>query len=189
VDVVAALRRGIVIAAAVALLTPASPARSEAVAGSAMKAAYLYNFVKFVEWPADALPDEAPLLMCVVGDSGVADALEDTVRDRTVDGHRIILRRARLDDSVRVCHVLYVSSLTAHDAGLLVGRLFGVPVLTASDLDRFAEIGGVAHFFIEGKRMRFAINLESAQRAHLKVSSKLLGLARIVKDESNAPRH
>jgi uncharacterized protein DUF4154 len=184
---VAALGRCIIIAATAALLTPASPAHAQAVAGSALKAAYLYNFAKFVEWPADSLPGEAPLLLCVSGDNGVADALEDAIRGRIVDGHRVVLRRVKLDDSVRVCHVLYVSSLTAHDAGLLVDRLAGVPVLTASDLDRFAEIGGVAHLFLDGNRMRFAINLESAQRARLKVSSKLLGLAKIVKDESNAP--
>jgi uncharacterized protein DUF4154 len=161
---------------------PAS-ASSDIASASALKAAFLYNFVKFIEWPGDSIQSATPLAMCVVGDHALADALDDMVRGRTVGGHDLAVRRPRLeDDAVRSCQVLYVTGLDERRMIELVDRLAGVPMLTASDAEGFAQLGGVAHFFVEGGKMRFAVNLQSAQRARLTVSSKLLGLAVVVKD-------
>jgi len=112
------------------------------------------------------------------------------VRGRSVLGHEVALLRPRVDDeSVKACHVLYVSGLDQRRAVELIDRLAGAPVLTASDCDNFAELGGVAHFFVDNGKMRFAVNLQSAQRARLSVSSKLLGLAVLVKDVRIGSRH
>jgi hypothetical protein len=162
-------------------------ARTHAQTASApeLKAAFLYNFAKFVEWPADSLPTWAPLVMCVLGDAAVADALEETVKGRTIEGHPLTTRRVKVDGPLRTCHVLYVSGVDAKRLHELLEGLSDSTVLTASDLDRFAQSGGVVNFFVDNGRMRFAVNIDSAQRARLQVSSKLLSLARIVKDEEH----
>jgi len=121
--------------------------------------------------------------MCVVGDGAVADALDDMVRDRTIAGHDLKVRRAHADSSLRSCQVLYVSGLDERHAITVIDSVTDAAVLTASDLNGFAQLGGVAHFFVDSGKMRFAVNLQSAQRAHLNVSSKLLGLAVVVKDK------
>jgi YfiR/HmsC-like len=177
-----------VIAATVAV-RPAAAA-SETASAATLKAALLYNVAKFIEWPADALPAAEPLTICVAGDRAVADALDDMVRGRAIGGHGIALRRTKLDDgSLRTCHVLYVSDVDERRTLDLIDGLAGAAMLTASDLTGFAQLGGVAHFFVENGKMRFAINLQSAQRARLNVSSKLLGLAMVVKDGRNGSRH
>lgn len=151
----------------------------QTVAAPALKAAFLYNFAKFTQWPAEALKAGAPLIMCA-NDDEVADALARATEGRVVDGHRVEVRPVGANaPRLRDCHVLYVSDLDRTGALQLLETLKGAPVLTVSDLDQFVQIGGVAQFFVEGGQMRFAINLESARRAGLQLSSKLLSLAKI----------
>jgi len=175
------------VAALTAVALTGRTATAQNVTVPALKAAFLYNFAKFTEWPAEAAPPGAPLVLCVLGDGDVADALEGTVKGRSIDGHDLSIRRVKLDSSVRTCHLLYVSSLDEKRSLELLDLVKGASVLTVSDLDHFAQLGGVAHFFTEAGKMRFAINVESAQRAKIHLSSKLLGLATVVKDERNVP--
>jgi len=174
-------------ALAIALLL-APGAHAQTATAPELKAAFLYNFAKFVEWPSESMPAGAPLVVCVLGDDAVADALEETVKGRVIDGHQVKAQRVKVDSPLRTCHVLYVSGMDAKRSIELLEGLADASVLTASDFDRFAQLGGVSNFFVENGRMRFAVNIESAQRARLQVSSKLLGLARIVKDEHHAQR-
>jgi YfiR/HmsC-like len=153
-----------------------------------LKAAFLYNFAKFVEWPANSMAAGTPLVVCVLGDGAVADALESMTDGKAIDGHALATRRVKVDSPLRTCHVLYISGLDAKGSHQLLEGLGDSAVFTASDLDRFAQLGGVANFFVENGKMRFAVNIESAQRARLQVSSKLLGLAKIVKDEQHVQR-
>jgi hypothetical protein len=88
--------------------------------------------------------------------------------------------------TLAACHLLYASGLDATRSAVLLESIKRTPVFTVSDLDEFTELGGVAHLFVENGTMRFAINPEAAQRAGLHLSSKLLSLARIVKDDRNA---
>jgi hypothetical protein len=148
-----------------------------------LKAAFLYSFAKFAEWPAGLLAADGSLVFCVLGDAAVGNALDQTLKGHTVEGHGLVVSRVEADGPLRSCHLLYVSGLTLQRTTQLLERLNGAPVFTISDLDRFAQRGGIAHFFIENGTMRFAINVEAAQRAHLRLSSKLLGLARIVKED------
>ena len=172
---------------AIALLL-AARAHTQTATAPELKAAFLYNFAKFVEWPSDAMPAGTPFVVCVLGDGAVADALEETVKGRTIEGHSLTTRRVKVDGLLRACHVLYVSGMDAKRSRDLLESLGDSAVFTASDLDRFAELGGVVNFFVENGKMRFAVNIESAQRARLQVSSKLLGLAKIVKDEQHVPK-
>ena len=153
-----------------------------------LKAAFLSNFAKFTEWPADALGIGQDLTLCVLGDVSVADALEQTINGRHVEAHELVVQIVTMDGPIRSCHLLYSTGLDAARSTQLLRSLIGAAVFTVSDNDKFAEGGGIAQLILEGDRMRFAINVASAQRARLNLSSKLLGLAKIVKDGPNVPR-
>ena len=86
------------------------------------------------------------------------------------------------------CHLLFASDLDSQAAAALIASVAGKPVLTVSDTDKFAQHGGVAHFFVERGSLGFAINLEAAQRAGVRLSHKLLSLAKIVKEDRDAGR-
>jgi hypothetical protein len=144
----------------------------------ALKAAFIYSFAKFTEWPADAVPTAKPLLMCVVGDDAVGDALERAVAARTIGGHSLTVSHAATVPQ-RECQILYVSGVTASQAAQLVASVRDMPVLTISDVEGFIALGGIAQFYFEQGRLRFTIKVQSAKRARLEVSSQLLALARL----------
>jgi hypothetical protein len=158
----------------------------EGASATALRAAFMYNFAKFTEWPANLIPSDQPIVFCVTDDAPMAVALEQIVKGRAVGGHALAVRRVGLDRGVRACHLLYVSGLDAKRTSELLGTVEHLPVLTVGDFERFAQMGGVASFFVEDGKMRFAINIDSAQRAGLRVSSKLLMLARIVRSDDRS---
>jgi hypothetical protein len=160
------------------LLLLSTLASSQDVTEPALKAAFIYNFAKFTEWPADLVPVAEPFVMCVVGDEAVGDALERAVKARMLAGHSMAVSNLQPAGPQRVCQILYVSGVTAAQAALLVAAVRDVPVLTISDLDGFMERGGIAQFFFEHGRLRFSVHIESAKRARLQISSKLLALAK-----------
>ena len=161
---------------------------AQTVTASAVKAAFLYNFAKFTEWPSDTLAPRQQLALCVIGDSAVAEALSQTIKGRSIDGHELTMEVVEADGSIRSCHLLYVGGLDAKRSTQLFEALKGVAVFTVGDRDRFADLGGVAQLIPENDRIRFAINVMSAVRARLHLSSKLLSLATIVKDQYDVPR-
>jgi len=171
------------------LLFCAPAAIGQDVTESALKAAFVHNFVKFTEWPRDTLPPAGPLVVCVVGDASFVDALGNYVRGHPVDGHTIVVSRIAADGAPQSCHLLYVSGITVKQAAQAVAALKQAPVLTLSDVDQFVRVGGMAQLYVEDGRIRFRINLENTRRSRLQFSSKLLSLATLVKDDPNAPAH
>lgn len=170
-------RRAVALAAVLLLLTSMRSAGQD-VTEVALKAAFIYNFAKFTEWPTDVLAASAPIAACVYGDQAVADALSRTVRGRQAGGHDIdVSLVTSTSDALKMCHLLYVSGVPAGQASEVAAALKASPVLTISDLDKFATTGGIAQFFVENGKMRFAINLGAARRARLQLSSRLLALA------------
>jgi hypothetical protein len=150
-----------------------------------LKAAFVYNFLKFAEWPVDAAT-EGPVNLCVFGDAPLADALEATVKGRRLDGREIAVVRVR-PEAFRACHLLYLAGVDAARSTDILRDLKGAPILTVSDREHFAESGGVAGLFAQNGKMRFAINVAAAERAHLRISSKLLSLGTIVQEAHAAP--
>ena len=125
---------------AVLLLIPATGSTQD-VTEPALKAAFVYNFAKFTDWPADVVPPAAePFVLCVLGDAAVADALERLVKGRTLVGHSMAVHKAPAAPE-RVCHVLYVSGVTAVQATQLVAKYRDLPVLTISDVEGFTDLG------------------------------------------------
>jgi hypothetical protein len=163
-----------------------SSASAQTATAPALKAAFLYNFAKFTEWPADVLAPGDPLVLCVINDSAVGEMLVDLTKGRSIDGHTLVVSTMKPDSTALAsCRLLFLAGLDATRSGALLESVGGKPILTVSDLDKFAQLGGVANFFVENGTMRFAINLEAAQHAGVHLSSKLLSLAKIVKDDRN----
>ena len=147
----------------------------------AVKAAFIYNFAKFTEWPS--LPDGGFLMICVAGDDAVAAALSETVQGQTVGGHAFDVERSLNSATWKVCHLLYVADTETRRSTAGLTGLKTLPVLTVSDSKGFAQNGGIVELYLETGRMRFAINVTAAERSGLRLNSRLLGLARIVRTE------
>lgn len=165
--------------ALVAGLVCPRPAAAQAVTEPALKAAFLVNFVKFTQWPIEQLPPGAPVVLCV-SDAAVAEAL-GTVAAQEVDGRRLVVRPIAPDAAWTGCTVAYVHGL---DRRRTQAWLAAMPpgVLTVSDLDDFAAHGGIIQLIAVDGRMRFAVNVSEADRRRVRLSAKLLQLARIVRD-------
>lgn len=172
---------GVIVAA---LMTAPLAIRADAqtAAVSKLKAAFLYNFAKFASWPADALASGQRLHLCVVGDDGVVSALEETIKGRTVEGHELSVQVFEPGAQPRGCHLVYVDGRDAGRSARLVAMVEAMPVLSVGDAAQFAELGGIAQLILERDRMRFAINVTAAERARIRLSSKLLSLATIVRN-------
>jgi hypothetical protein len=170
------------VAVFIALSLSASSYAQSATA-AALTSAFLYNFAKFTEWPADSLAPGQRLALCVLGDNAVAAALDQTIKGHAIESHELTVEVLKPDASARSCHLLYMSGVDEKRSIQVIESLKSASVLTASDAVHFVELGGVAQLTLESGRMRFAINVSAAQRARLQLSSKLLSLARIVKDE------
>ena len=146
-----------------------------------VKAAYLYNFLKFVEWPGDPLANtQGQWVIGIVGDNPFADQLTQVIAGKTVQGHELQIKRFQPGEDLRVCHVLFISASEKKRLPTMLAALSGSSVLTVADMDHFIESGGMIQFVMEEKRVRFGIDVGAASRARLKVSAKLLSLARTV---------
>ena len=142
-----------------------------------VKAAFLYNFVKFVEWPATAATQEGPIEICVLGKDPFGGALDRVVEGKTVNDRALVIRHIGDIAAARACQVLFVSTSEAGRVSEITQAVRGWNVLTVSEIDRFSERGGIINFLMEGQRVRFRINPKMAASAGLKISSKLLQLA------------
>jgi len=152
------------------------PVTGQDVTEPALKAAFIYNFAKFTEWPT-ALAQE-PFVLCVVGDTAVREALARAVQDRVLGGQQLRVSFVAPGDAPPKCRLLYISSVTTRQAATLLAGVRDMPVLTMSDLDGFTDLGGIARLFFESGRMRFVVNVASADRAHLHISGRLLILGK-----------
>ena len=147
-----------------------------------IKLAFLYNFAQFVEWPGGAFSDaHSPLLICVAGDNPFQGDLEQGLRGRTVAGHPIQIKGLKPGDNPSGCHLLFVRSDQRGVDRLLLG-LKGSSVLTVGETKGFAQRGGVINLTREDNKLRFEINVNAAGQTPLRISSRLLALAKIVKE-------
>jgi hypothetical protein len=145
-----------------------------------VKAAFLFHFAQFVEWPREVLDvGGAPLTYCTVGEDPFQGALEATLNGKRIDTHPLQVRHFKQIQDVQGCQVLFIGTQKKPIADLLAA-LESSPVLTVGDSEHFVEQGGMIGFCLEDKKMRFEINLRAAENAKLKVSARLLALAKDV---------
>jgi hypothetical protein len=162
--------------ALILLLAAATAQAQEVSIEYKVKAAFLYNFTKFVEWPGSTQP--GPLTICVAGRNPLGQELEATVKDVTVGG-RAVAARVILEPEPG-CHVVFIPRGVS---GAYLRSTRGQPVLTVGESGDFIDQGGIVRFYVEGGKVRFAISPEAADRSQLRVSARLLQLARIENPE------
>lgn len=161
---------------AACLLTFCGVAFSDRPSEYQVEAAYLYNFGKFVSWPADA-GVASEFDVCVLGTDPFGSLLDATVSDSTINGKRVIARRISRALDAAGCRVVFVAASQSQRLGSDLAVLSKLHVLTVGDNPRFLERGGMIQFVFEGDRVRFAVNLTAAQEAGLTLSSELLKVA------------
>nr|WP_246262417.1 YfiR family protein [Aromatoleum evansii] len=149
-----------------------------------VKAAFLYNFAKFVDWPPQAFTSaDAPLALCVLGHDPFGAALS-AVDGKAARSRTVQVRRLQHDGAVRDCHIVFLAAAETVRLRELVATLRGWPVLLVGESEDFATQGGIINLTVgRENRVQIEINLNAAQRHGLKISSQLLRLARIVGGE------
>lgn len=146
-----------------------------------LQAAFLYNFGKFVEWPPSAFSaPNSKFNICVLGKNYFGTILDGISRSKELKKRKIEIHYLDKCCPQETCHVLFVESEWGGDMAHLLKKIQDTPVLTVSNAERFIRMGGIIRFYLEGDQLRFAINLDAAQKANLTISSELLKLARIV---------
>ena len=148
-----------------------------------VKAAFLYNFARFVEWPPGTYAERFGI--CVLGENPFGPALQ-RLTEKRVRSVPIAVRELRSVEEIAHCQVLFVARSQRDELVEVLARLIDKPVLTVSDIDGFSRVGGIIEFYLERNRVRFSVNPHLARRAGLSVSSKLLGLARVVDSGSRS---
>ncbi len=143
-----------------------------------LKAAFLFNFAKFVEWPPAAFAGtNTPITIGILGESSFSGDLEATVRGKTINYRAIVVKTIPSTAEATNCQVLFMAITDKIKIQQIISSLGAASVLTVGDADHFTEAGGMINFLKEGNKVRFEINEAAAKRAGLKISSKLLNLA------------
>ena len=151
-----------------------------------VKLAFLYNFAQFVQWPPKAFDSpNAPLMICIAGQDPFDRSIEQELRSRTVGDHPVGIKRLKPNDDPRACHMIFVRAGDKRTAARILMSLKGSNTLTVGETQGFADKGGVINLIIENKKLRFEVNLDAAEQTRLKISSKLLALAKIVDPPKN----
>ena len=162
-------------------------AQSDSPSEYQVKAAFLFNFAKFVDWPVDTYPSpQSAFAICVLGDDPFGALLDNTLAGKSLGTHPVVPRRIKEFNELRHCQIVFVSSSERQNYTQIVETARGSRVLLVGETEGFAASGGAVEFTLESNHVRFAINPEAAQRAGLTLSSKLLMLAHIVHDSGTA---
>jgi hypothetical protein len=156
-------------------------AQSQTAGEYQIKAAFLYNFAKFIEWPPGDFGDASgPLRICVFGQDPFGQELRDITSEKIVNGHKLLIMPVIDLQLARSCHILFIASSEKTQLKRILEILQGSSALTVGDTKGFVEQGGMINFVLENDRVRFEVNHKAAEQAGLKISSKLLNVAKSV---------
>jgi YfiR/HmsC-like len=152
-----------------------------------VKAAYLYNFGKFVKWPAGAPANQSgAFVICVLDQDPFGITLQSTLAGESVGGKPVIVKRLPRPLDAPGCHILFISSAQEKDLKQILVAIDDSSVLTVSDMPNFSKRGGMIEFVPQGDRIRFEINLDDAERSHLVFPSELLKVAVAVRKSARS---
>ena len=147
----------------------------------AVKAAFLFHFAQFAEWPPTAFKGaNAPLTFCTLGDDPFRGALDASISGKTIENRPLRVQHLKQLQEVEACQVIFIGADDKKRIPALLASLKDSPVLTVGESEHFAQEGGMIGLFLEENKIRFEINLASAEHAKLKLSSRLLTLAKTV---------
>ena len=149
-----------------------------------VKAFFLYNFARYVEWPSQSFKAvNDPIVICILGQNPFGSALVEAVAGKMVEGRPFVVRQISDIQAGDNCHILFVNSSERKLFRSLAGRLKGSGVLSVGETQGFTTDGGIINFKLEDGKVRFEIDVDAAGREHLHISSKLLSLAQIAKEQ------
>lgn len=144
-----------------------------------LKAAFIYNFISFVDWPEPASKGNQKKLLCYVGEAGpVLAYLREIVRRHDTKDGAVSIEQKNRDATIEPCHILYISDLNKADIDYLIGKSADLPVLVVSDTNNFVERGGMVGMFMDGNKVRLEINTTSLEKSRLVIDSDLMELVR-----------
>lgn len=149
-----------------------------------VKAAFLYNFAKFVEWPDEVSKNTAPIILCVLG-KNLFDGDIDIIQGKPVKGRILAVKHASSIQEVGNCQILFISSSEKNRITQILHELRDYSIFTIGDSEGFAQQGVIINFYIEQDKVRFEINVDAARQARIRISSRLLKLARIIENKIN----
>jgi hypothetical protein len=182
------VRHWFIAAVVTGLLTGAAylPAQNSKPTDYDVKAAYLYNFGHFVDWPANAATAKNDsFVVCVLGQDPFGPVLDATLAGESIAGKRVTAKRISTPQESANCQILFLSSAEDPQLHKIIEALNEQPVLTVSDMPQFSQRGGMIQFVLEGKKIRFEVNLTAVQHAGLTLSSELLKVATTVRRNSS----
>jgi uncharacterized protein DUF4154 len=147
-----------------------------------VKAAFLYSFAKFVDWPINPAGTTTTITFCVLADQPLFESLEQSVRGKNINGRSLAARQMGGPEDMHRCQLLFLGASSKKRAGEILDKLGDASVLTVGDSEQFTQRGGMIQLTKDASRFRFAVNVDAVGRAGLKISSKLLQLAEVVHD-------
>lgn len=181
------IRKFAILFACLLCLAPAFPTRAQESSASQaseylIKAGFIYNFAKLMQWPAPAFAQpNSPIVIGIVGTTDpFQGTLDQVLRGKQVNGRGFVVKHLKWGDDLKGCNILFVSSSETAHLDSLFQLIRGLPVLTIGDTPGFAERGGIINFVLEDDRVRFEIDVQAAKQADINISSRLLTLAKIV---------
>jgi hypothetical protein len=149
-----------------------------------VKAGFLLNFAQFVEWPSAAFPEaDTPIVIGILGADPFKQTLDDAVRNEKVRTRKILIEHYAKIEEIKLCHILFVSAAEVKRLPQILETLKGRPILTVSELEGFADRGGMVRLYSDAGKVRMRINVDNARAAHLVVSAKLLRVAEVITNE------
>lgn len=162
-----------------ASIIPGAPARSLEGTEYQIKAAMMVNFIQFIDWPDDLDQSDDLMTIGIFGADNFGPTL-DAIEGRIVNGKQLKLRRFKSIQELNQCQILFVPESETSRMNEILSSLKGTPVLTIGEAERFTQMGGIIRFYIEENHVRFEINQTAAIQSKLKISAKLMEIAKII---------
>ena len=144
-----------------------------------VKALFLLNFAKYVDWPAGA---SGPITIGIMGQDNFNDSLTQAVDGKNINGRSIVIKHLSENDDISGCTILFISSSENSQLSAILGKTGSLPILTVGEEESFLQNGGIINFTLKNGKIHLAVNLKAAQKANLQISSKLLSVADVVKE-------
>ena len=148
-----------------------------------IKAAFLFHFAQLIDWPPEAMKDNS-MLLCTFGEDSFQDELKNSVEGKTIGSRVIHVRHFNRIEDAQACNMLFIGKNETRRIPAVLAGFNGIPAVTVGETEKFIDQGGVLGFCMEGNKIRFEVNLEVAERARLRISSRLLLLAKRVTGNS-----
>jgi hypothetical protein len=156
-------------------------AMGQSVSDYQVKAAYLYSFAKFVEWPPRKFTDaSSPIVFCIISDQAFQQELDRVVRGKSISGHTVAVMTMPEGEQLRRCHIVFINSAGSKQIRQTLETLRGSAVLTVGETTEFVKQGGIIRFLLEDDRVQFEVNHKSATGEGVYISARLLGVAKHV---------